>query len=119
MKKFIKLSVTSGLVALVLSATVLSFAMAALPSDTKTPPDVSTQALLINKIDAILNWVFTAAIILSVVFILLAGFQFVTSGSDPAKLSEARLKIIWAVIGIIVAAAAKGLPYVIVTLLGT
>ncbi len=105
--------------ALALSATVFTLAFAqTIPTTPQSPTYITTAADILTKLDTILNWIFTIALILAVVFLILAGIQFVTSGSDPAKISEARQKLIWAIVGIIVAAIAKGLPWVILNIVG-
>ena len=43
------------------------------------------------------------AIVLSLIFIVLGGIQWVTSGGDKTKLEAARNKITWAIIGLIIA----------------
>lgn len=64
------------------------------------------------------NWIFAIFVILAIIFVLLAAFQFVTGGGDEAKISEARQKLIWAAVGIAVALASRGLVPVIRQILG-
>ena len=45
-------------------------------------------------------------VVLSLIYIVLAGIQWITSGGDKTKLESARKKITWAVGGLIVALAA-------------
>lgn len=74
-------------------------------------PQTGEQVLAI--IQNITNWVFAIIITVSVVYFLLAAFQFVTEGKDPAKVQEARTKLIYAVIGIGIALLANGIPKVL------
>lgn len=53
-------------------------------------------------------------IILSLVFIVLGGIQWITSGGDKSKLQSARGKITWAVIGLII----SFVSFFIVSLIG-
>ena len=69
---------------------------------------VGTAAGLIAIIENIVNWVFAFMIALSVIFILIAGFQFITGGAKGAE--EGREKLIWAIVGIIIAVLAKSIP---------
>lgn len=82
-----------------------------------TPP-ATTGAGLLTLVDAVTNWVFAIFTVLAVIFILLAAFQFVTAGGDAVKVGEARMKLIWAMVGIIVALASKGLVPVIRNIVG-
>ena len=78
----------------------------------------STGAGLLILIDTITNWFFAIFTVLALIFVLLAAFQFVTGGGDEAKMSEARQKLIWAAVGIIIALLAKGLVPVIKAIVG-
>jgi len=61
----------------------------------------------------ITNWIFTIFLALAVIFIIIAAFQFITAGGKAESVSEARQKIIWAVIGIIIALVARSIPAVL------
>lgn len=60
-----------------------------------------------------LRWLFTIAIILSIVFALLAALDYITSAGDPAKVKKATNRIIYAAIGIAVALLARSLPVIV------
>lgn len=77
------------------------------------PETIKTQANLFSLITLITNWVFTIFLILAVIFIILAGLQFLTAGGKPEGVSEARQKLIWAAVGILVALLARGIPAVL------
>lgn len=53
-------------------------------------------------------------VVLSIVFIIFGGIQWITSGGDKGKVDAARKKVTWAVIGLIVAFAS----FLIVGLIG-
>ena len=78
----------------------------------------TTGAGLLNLIDSVTNWFFAIFIVLALIFILLAAFQLVTAGGDEAKLGEARAKLIWAAVGIMVALISKGLVPIIRSIVG-
>lgn len=78
----------------------------------------TTGASLLTLVDTATNWVFAIFVILSIIFVLLAAFQFVTGGGDAKKIEEARQKLIWAAVGIIIALLAKGLVPVIRNIVG-
>jgi hypothetical protein len=73
---------------------------------------------LLALVDVATNWVFAIFIVLAIIFVLLAAFQFVTGGGDAKKIEEARSKLIWAAVGVIVALLAKGIVPVIKAIVG-
>jgi hypothetical protein len=73
---------------------------------------------LLNIINIATNWVFAIFVVVSIIFVLLAAFQFVTGGGDTKKIEEARQKLIWATVGIVVALLAKGLVPVMRNIVG-
>ena len=77
----------------------------ALPGEAEVPV---TGGALLERIALIGNWVFAIFLAISLIYIILAAFQFITGGSDPAKISEARQKLIYAAIGIAIALLAAG-----------
>lgn len=110
----------------IISALVASFVLALLvvplaAGAIETPPTgkdlpaapVSTGAGLLDKVDLASNWLFAIFVTLSIIYLLLAAFQFVTAGGDAAKVSEARQKLIYAVMGIVIALLVRGLPTVL------
>ena len=64
------------------------------------------------------NWIFAIFAILSIIFVLLAALQFISSGGETAKVGEARQKLIWAMVGIAVALASKGLVPIVRSIIG-
>lgn len=83
------------------------------------PTGATTGSDFITLILGITDWIFVFLLVLAVIFIVLAAFQFVTAGGDPAQVSQARTKLIYAAIGIIVATLSKGLPIAIRSIIGT
>lgn len=112
MKKII-VSVASAL--LLMGVAQVAFA-AIDPGTIPAGPQTRDQLLVI--IDNVINLVFTALIVFSVIYIIMAAFQFVSAGGDLAAVTQARQKLIYAIVGIIVALVAKGIPFVIRSVLG-
>ena len=77
------------------------------------PTKVKTGANLVTTIQALTNWFFVAFLLLAVVFVILAAFQFLSGGGDPQAVAQARQKLIWAAVAVIVATLARALPTVI------
>ena len=57
----------------------------------------------------VLNWFFNIVIILGVIFVIYAGFTYITSGGDPTKTKKALQILMYALIGIAIAVLAKAL----------
>lgn len=72
---------------------------------------------ILRIIDAIGDWVFGIFMLIAIIFILLALFDFVTGGGDPAKISSARQKLIYAAIGVGLALVAGGVDNVLQNIL--
>ena len=72
-----------------------------------------TGTVLIDRIQLIANWVFAFFLAISLIYIVLGAFQFVTAGGDPAQISGARQKLIFALIGIAIGLLTFGIPAII------
>lgn len=46
------------------------------------------------------NYLFLASLVLTVIFILFSGIQFITSGGDADKLQQARKRLLYSIIGL-------------------
>lgn len=79
-------------------------------------PQSGEQLMVI--IDTITNWIFAGFVALAVIMVLLAAFQFIREGANPEKMSEARMKLIWAAVGIMVALVSRGFVPIIKSILG-
>ena len=82
----------------------------ALPTKEQVP---TTGKALLERIQLIGNWIFAIFLAMSLIFILIGAFQFVTAGADPAKISEARQKLIYAAVGIAIALISVGFPAIL------
>jgi hypothetical protein len=57
-----------------------------------------------NTIATVLNLLSTAAGVLAVVMVIVAGFRYMTSGGDSAKVTSAKNALMYAVIGLVIVA---------------
>jgi len=80
------------------------------------PSGIKDQEGLFKLLTVITDWIFTIFLALAVIFIIIAAFQFITAGGKAESVSEARQKIIWAAVGIIVALVARAIPAVLESL---
>jgi len=69
----------------------------------------STQKSISQMANQIVNVVLSVVIIVAIIAIILAGYKFITAGGEPDKVNEARMTIMYAAIGVIVAVLAKTL----------
>ncbi|HEY4509930.1 MAG TPA: hypothetical protein VJC15_03020 [Candidatus Paceibacterota bacterium] len=74
---------------------------------------VKTGGELVTLIQELTNWVFVVFLLMAVIFVILAAFQFLSGGGDPQAVAQARQKLIWAAVGIIVATLARAIPTVV------
>lgn len=70
---------------------------------------ISTISGLLAKLDQISTWVFQGLLIIAGIFLIIAGYFFVTGGGEPEKVNKARQMLINALIGVAIAVGAKGL----------
>ena len=82
------------------------------------PPGPQTGNDFVALIEGIIDWVFVILILVAIIFIVLAGFQFITGGGDAQQTAQARQKLIWAAVGIAVALLARGIPAAVRNLMG-
>ncbi len=73
---------------------------------------------LIDILDTVANWAFTILLSLAAVVLIVAGIQFITAQGSSEKVTSARQWLIWALVGVAVGVAAKGLVAVVRSILG-
>jgi hypothetical protein len=69
-------------------------------------------------IDSVINFIFLLATGIVPVFILIAGFYFMTAGGNPANIEKAKKIIIYTIIGYSIILFAKAIVYVLKAALG-
>ncbi len=66
----------------------------------------------------IINWLFYLMIILAIIFVFVAAFKYLTAAGDPEKVKSAGSTLLYAVIAVVIALVAKGIPLIISSFLG-
>lgn len=108
-------------------APVLALALPVLASAQITQPPVTAPSNIqnINQITGsagilctIINWVFWLLIVLTIIFVLVAAFKYLTAGGDPEKVKSAGSTLLYAAIAVVVALIAKGLPLIVSSFIG-
>ena len=85
---------------------------------TEVPKIAEDPQALINLLKKIGNWLFAILLAVAVVMLVVSGFLFVTAAGTPEKIEKARTILIYALIGVAIALAARGLVAVVVGILG-
>jgi hypothetical protein len=89
-------------------------ALAQLESPIKPPTSVGISGGGIIGLACLgLRWLFTAAIIFSIIMALVAGYRYMTSAGDPAKVTLANNTLIYVAIGVAVAILARTVPILV------
>ena len=71
----------------------------------------------INAIYTVTDWIFIGIMSLVVIFVLFGAFTILTAGGAAEKINTGRNYIIWACVGVIVAAMAKIIPSIVKAIL--
>jgi hypothetical protein len=93
-----------------ITALIPSIALAA-PIEPTTP--ITTAQDVINNINKIASWFFTAFLALAVIFLIWSAFLYLTAAGNSEKVKSAKNALIYAIIAIIVALIAGGIPSII------
>ena len=95
----------------------LAMAAPEVPDDPIEPIFSSGEELL-NMLDTIADWAFAILLGVAALVLIVGGIQFITAQGDSTKIATARQWLIWALVGVAVGVAAKGLVAVIRSILG-
>src|SRR5579863_8624085 len=120
MQKLIYFLQRYGIFALSLGIPALATAQLVGPPPGATPaPTISlTTTSVGTSLCNAINWLFYGLIILTVIFVLIAAYRYLTAAGDPERVSSANKTILYAVIAVVVAVLAKGIPIFASSLIG-
>ena len=85
----------------------------------RIPTNITSASAFIDLLDNIVDWIFVIVLVGAVIFIVLAGWQFISGGGEPQALSQAKSKLLWAAVGIAVAVLARGLIAAVRSIIGS
>jgi len=97
-----------------ISIASLMLPVLALAQTASTAPDID----LLQALDTLTNWLFTLLLIVAVIFLIIAAFTFISAQGDPEKVTKARNFVLYALIGVAVAVAAKALVAFVQMIMG-
>ena len=81
------------------------------------PQGPQTAGQILQIIENVGNWVFAFFLAISLIFLIWGAFEFVIGQGEPQKISDAKQRLLWAVIGIAIALLANAVPYVLRSIL--
>ncbi|MEA3296096.1 MAG: hypothetical protein U9Q27_03105, partial [Patescibacteria group bacterium] len=80
------------------------------------PP--TTHASFTDLVNSIINFIYTIALVIAPVMFIVAGFTYITSIGEPAKIKKAYDIALWTAIGLLIVLLSKGIIVVIKEVLG-
>ena len=84
-----------------------------------SPPTIQFSfQTVVNLLNTVVTWIFTIFLIVSVIFIILAAFNYLTSGGDAEKVSKATRQVVFAAVAIAVALLSVAIRFVVEQLVG-
>jgi len=101
-----------------LSLLILPAFVLAQGPDEEIPDIITGPGDIILIIERVANWLFAILLAVALIFIIISAYQFLTSGGDPARVTQARQALMYALIGVGVAFLAKGLVMLVRFALG-
>jgi hypothetical protein len=86
---------------------------ASCPPNTLPTPIITQIGQLTSFICTAIDWLFTFFVILTILYIVIAAFRYLTSAGDPTRIDKANKTLLWAAVSIAIALVAKGIPLAI------
>jgi len=80
----------------------------------RSAPTVS----VIKVLDNIVDWLFSILLIIAVIWLIVAGYYFITAQGDPERIAKARNMVLYALIGVLIAFLARGLVLLVERIVG-
>lgn len=115
-KGLLKLIAQAGGIALA-SVPLLTLAGVVVGGPTIAPRPYTSVGQFQQVFCTVINWLFTFFLLLAIVFILYAAYRYLTAAGDPEKVKAAGNVLIYAVVAIVVAVLARGIPLIVSTLI--
>lgn len=108
---------------IVILISILVLPAIALAAPTEAPTEIipigpTSGDDIILIIENVANWMFAILLAVALVFVLLAAYQFLTSGGDPTRVTSARQSLMFALVGVGIALLARSLIYAVRIVLG-
>ncbi len=101
---------------IMVGAPLISFAQQAVTIQPLPSPTKDVEGLL-GKVCYVGNILFTALLVLAVIFVIFAAFKYLTAGGDPEKVKSANHQILYAAVAVGVGIFARVVPTIITNFL--
>jgi hypothetical protein len=89
------------------------------PTETSVPQgQITSLQGVLQMLCTVFAWAFYFLIVLAVIFIIIAGFKYLTAAGDPEKVKSAGTMLIYTAVAIGVALLARAVPLIIGSFLG-
>ncbi len=89
------------------------------PTETSVPQgQITSLQGVLQLLCTVFAWAFYFLIVLAVIFIIVAGFKYLTAAGDPEKVKAAGTMLIYTAVAIGVALLARAVPLIIGSFLG-
>ena len=103
-----------------LALPVLASAQIAAPPGGQPPATPITNVGQIQNIAClIIGWMFWGLIVLTIIFVLIAAFKYLTAAGNPEAVKGAGTMLLYAAIAVVVALIAKGFPMIVSSFFNT
>ena len=113
-KLAIKISMAIGAL---MPATALAQSPGVIPPSPLSSP-IESPADVVTTLDTISGWLFTIFFALAIVFLVYAAFLYLTAGGNETRVGSAKGVLIYAIVAIVVALIAGGIPLFVSGILG-
>ena len=121
MKKVINFAkeFSPSIIALALPALAFAQDLPVAPQDAAVPQgNITSMQGVLQILCSVFAWAFYFLIVLAVIFIIVAGFKYLTAAGDPEKVKGAGTMLLYTAVAIGVALLARAVPLVIGSFLG-
>jgi hypothetical protein len=118
MKKIITLGKEFGISIASLGLPLLASAQAQPPGPGQQGEVLTNPGQFVVLICTAINWIFWFLLVLTVVFVLVAAYRYLTGAGNPEKIKLASNTLLYAAIAVIVALIAKGFPLLVSSFIG-
>ena len=81
----------------------------------KNPPStiVTSKGDLLGLLGTVRDWFYTIFLVVAVIFLIMAAFQYLTAAGDPERIKKAKTALIYSIVAIAIALLAGGITAVV------
>lgn len=102
-----------GLMAMVVAPMMAGAQVPGAPSE--PAPIAANQSTIYHIINNVISIAFYVLMLLAILFILWAAFNYLTAAGNPEKVETAQKMLLYAVIAIVIGVLARSIPFIIAT----